>query len=532
VSPEIRKPASAGRRSAARQVLTLLALVATLFVTACESRQAGTDRSALRIAVPNIPPAIGNPYQGVTVPPTLALQAVFDTLTGVDERGSPTPGLALAWRELEPLVWEFELRPGVRFSNGEVFDARALVVSLEHMQSKRGRGETIGSMLPQIERIETLAPLRVRIHLNEPDPLLPLHASVWRVPAPAHWKSLKLPAGARFALGSGPYVIAARGDGRLLLRENPLAWRKPATPVIELLMIPDKTARLQAFISGAVDMALVVSFDDRAAAVRGGGRMVPRATTLVDFLGFRTLDNAGTPLADPRVRRALNMAVNRELLTRYLLGDATRPASQLNVPGGFGFDPSLPPLPYDPAGARRLLAAAGYPQGLTLTMAVTTGEVAGDALYYQQIGTDLAAIGVRLETRSRPPSRQLQEVFSGNIGADLFSWNTRGLDLLMDFRHRSCLKPSESRRPFHCDPQLTSQLRTAMTEEDAALRLAHYRAIAAYERDHPPGILLWQRPDFDVIGADIDGYAPIQDHLHLERIHRRAASAVVTGASR
>jgi hypothetical protein len=71
-----------------------------------------------------------------------------------------------------------------------------------------------------------------------------------------------------------------------------------------------------------------------------------------------------------------------------------------------------------------------------------------------------------------------------------------------------------------------------MTEEDAALRLAHYRAIAAYERDHPPGILLWQRPDFDVIGADIDGYAPIQDHLHLERIHRRAASAVVTGASR
>jgi len=504
-----------------RWALIALALPAMLLITACKDPRAVADRSMLRIAVPNIPPAIGNPYQGVTVPPTLALQAVFDTVTGVNARGDIEPALALSWRELEPLIWEFELRPDVRFSNGEAFDARALVASLQHMRSKRGRGETIGSMLPQIERIETLAPLRVRIHLNEPDPMLPLHVSVWRIPAPAHWKTLKLPAGARFALGSGPYVIAARGDGRLLLRENPLAWRRPQTPSIELLMIPDKTARLQALISGAVDLALVVSFDDRQAALRGGGRMVSRATTLVDFLGFRTVDNPDSPLADPRVRRALNMAINRELLTRYLLGEATRPASQLNVPGGFGFDPALAPLPYDPAAARRLLAEAGYAKGLSLTMAVTTGEVAGDALYFQQIGTDLAAVGVQLETRSRPPSRQLQEVFSGKIGADLFSWNTRGLDLLMDFRHRSCLKPSEARRPFHCDPRLTEQLRAAMTEGDAERRLARYRAIAAYERDHPPGIMLWQRPDFDVIAADIDGYAPVQDQLHLERLYRR-----------
>jgi peptide/nickel transport system substrate-binding protein len=487
-------------------------------------------RPGLRIAVPNIPPAIGNPYQGVTVPTTLALQAIFDTVTTVDADGNPAPGLATAWRQVSPLVWEFDLREDVRFSNGEIFDGQALVESARHMASKRGLGETIGSMLVQIERVEVVTPRRVRVVLNESDALLPLHVSVWRIPAPKHFKSLKLPAGAREALGTGPYMIEARGDGRLLLRENPQAWRKPAIPVVELLMIPDKTARLQAFISGAVDMALVLSFDDREAAERGRGRMVPRLTSQVDFLGFRTIDNPATPLADPRVRRALNMAVDRQLLTEYLLGGATRPTSQLAPPGSFGFDPALPAFPFDRDLARRLLAEAGYPQGFALTMVVTTGEVAGDALYYQQIAADLATIGVRLETRSRPPTRLLQEVFSGNIGADMFSWNTRGTDPLMDFRHRSCLQASEARRPFHCDPQLTPLLQEAMNASDEVERRRHYAAIAAFEREHPPGLFLWQRPDFDVIRDDLQGYAPVQDQLYLERIHR-ASMTGTTGAT-
>jgi peptide/nickel transport system substrate-binding protein len=492
-----------------------------VLLTGCSGDDA-RERPGLRIAVPNIPPAIGNPYQGVTVPTTLALQAIFDTVTTVDADGNPAPGLATAWRQIGPREWEFDLRAGVRFSNGEIFDAQALVESAQHMASKRGRGETIGSMLVQIERVEVINAQRARVVLNEPDALLPLHVSVWRIPAPRHWNSLKLPAGARDALGTGPYMVAARGDGRLLLRENPQAWRKPKIPLVELLMIPDKTARLQAFISGAVDMALVLSFDDREAAERARGRLVPRLTSQVDFLGYRTIDNPGTPLADPRVRRALNMAVDRQLLTEYLLGDATRPTSQLATPGSFGFDPSLEVLPFDRPAARRLLAEAGYPQGFALTMVVTTGEVAGDTLYYQQIAADLATIGVRLETRSRPPTRLLQEVFSGNIGADMFSWNTRGTDPLMDFRHRSCLQAAEARRPFHCDPQLTPLLLEAMNAGDETTRRRHYAAIAAYEREHPPGLFLWQRPDFDAIRVDLQGYAPVQDRLHLEQISRLA----------
>jgi ABC-type transport system substrate-binding protein len=68
---------------------------------------------------------------------------------------------------------------------------------------------------------------------------------------------------------------------------------------------------------------------------------------------------------------------------------------------------------------------------------------------------------------------------------------------------------------------LTRQLHAAMVESDLGRRQALYAAIARYERDHPPGLMLWQRPDFDVVAANLDGYAPVQDMLHLERLARR-----------
>lgn len=467
-----------------------------------------------------MPPAIGNPYQGVTIPTTAALQLIFDTVTTLDAVGEPAPGLAVSWRQIDPLTWEYQLRPGIVFSNGEPLTVDALVESVRHMKSKRGRAETIGSMLAQIDSVEPVGELTARLHLTEPDPLLPWHTTVWRIPAPAHWRTLKLPTGARNALGTGPYTLAGRQEGRLVLKANARSWRKAASPVIELLMIPDATARLQAFVSGAVDVAMVLSLDNRAAAERAGGRLHTRLTPQVDFIAFQTERHPDSPLQDDRVRRALNMAVDRQLLTRYVLGGAIEPASQLNVPDAFGYDPALAPLPYDPSAARRLLAEAGHADGLRLKMIVTTGEVAGDTVYLQQIGADLKKVGVEVEIRARPSARQLQEIFSGNVRGDMFSFNTRGNDPLNDYRHRSCVDSSTGRLPFHCDAALTAIVKAAAAELDLERRRRRYAGIASFEREHPPGILLWQRPDFAAVSARVEGYAPIGDNLRLELLHR------------
>lgn len=502
---------------------TSIALLMGLALASCTGKQeVPAIDSPIRIGVPVIPPAIGNPYQGITVPATLALQAIFDTVTTVDAEGNAVPALAIAWHQEGERSWIFKLRPGVTFSNGEPFDATALVESAAHMTSKKGQGETIGSTLYQIESAERVDDLTVRIRLNEPDPLLPLHVAVWRIPAPKHWKTLKMPAGARDAIGSGPFVLARRQDGRLLLNANPRAWRKPQSTGIELIMIPDSTARLQAFVSGAVDMSMVVQIDAKPAVEEAGGALMTRLTPQVDFIGFLT-ERRDTPLDDVRVRRALNMAVNRDMLAKYILGGTTVPTGQLSVPGAFGYVKDLAPITYDPEGARRLLAEAGYAKGLKLSMMVTAGEVAGDTLYYQQIGTDLKRVGVDVEIRGRPATRQMQDLFSGKIDVDLFSWNTRGTDPLNDYRHRSCLRPTEARQPFHCDPALTELLRRALAENNVERRRQLYGEVARYERDSPGGLMLWQRPDFDVVAPWIRGYAPLQDALFLEQLHRAVA---------
>lgn len=476
----------------------------------------------IRSGVPAIPANIGNPYQGITMPSVVALQLVFDTVTTLDAEGNAAPGLAVAWRQEGPLAWIFELRPGITFSNGEPLDATALVESAQHLASKSGRGETIGSTLYQVESAERIDDLTVRVRLTEPDALLPIHLAVWRVPAPRHWKTLQMPAGASDAVGSGPFTIAERRDGQLLLRANPRAWRKASSPAIQLLLIPEATARVQAFTSGAVDMAMVVMGDSRPAVERSGGRLVTRLTPLVDYIGFIT-EGRDTPLDDVRVRRAINMAVDRASLTHNILNDATRPASQLTMPGAFGYNAALEPIAFDPAGARRLLEEAGHGGGLKLSMAVTTGEVSGDSLYFQQIGTDLKNVGIEVEIRARPIARHMQDIFTGTATADMFSWNSRGADPLTDFRLRSCQRTAPTRMPYHCDRRVTEMVKAALAEGDLEKRRQLYSQILAYERDNPPGLLLWQRPDFDAVSGSVAGYQPIQDALQFERLSRVAA---------
>ena len=509
-------PLNAVRRFARRAIFSL---TAALVVAGCSETKAPSSDTPIRIGVPVIPPAIGNPYQGITVPVTLALQAIFDTVTTLDSEGNAQPALALSWEQESPLSWVLKLRPGVRFSNGEPFNADALVESAALMASPQGRGLTIGSTLYQIDSAEKIDDLTVRVKLNVPDPLLPMHVAVWRVPAPKQWKTLKLPEGARDAIGSGPFVVTARTDGKLALAANPVAWRKPEAKMLELVMIPDATARLQAFVSGAVDVAMVLQVDDKAAVAGKGGTLHTRLTPQVDFIGFNT-EGRNTPLADPRVRLALNMAVNRQMLTTAILRDSTVPTGQLSVPGAFGYKAALKPIPYDPAGARKLLADAGHGSGLKLVMAAVAGEVAGDTVYLQQIATDLKAVGVDVEIRRMPSTREMQDLFKGKLDADLFTWVTRGTDPLIDYRYRACLRPSPARMPFHCEPALTALVGKAQDESDLGKRRALYAQAAAYERERPAGIMLWQRPDFDAVASGIVGYAPVQDILNLDRLKR------------
>lgn len=469
----------------------------------------------LRIGVSTLAPEKANPYQGITLPAVVPNHAIFDSLTALDSDGNVIPQLAIRWTTNDATVWRFDLREDVVFSNGEPFDAQAIVTSVAHMRSDKGKTETIGSTLYQIERVEVISDLIVDVHLNEPDALFPLHASVWRIPAPGAWRELGLPAFGSAPAGTGSFQLVEWNDQRATLVANPRAWRPPKLEGIEFIRVADEATRFQGLISGALDMALELAPENRAAIGRTGGRIALRLTPSVHFLGFITENDS--PVRDVRVRRALNHAVNREAIIEFLLDGATTPASQLAFPGSFGYDETLEPYAYDPEKARALLREAGFAEGLELTVMVSI--VGGnDAAYYQQIAADLAEVGVTVDLQARPRALLISNLFLGELEGDLFNLLVRGHDPLTAYRHRACLSLTVQRAPYHCDPALIPMLEAARGQTDAEAALPYYKRVLAHEHENPPGLLLWQAPAFDGLAQHVKGYAPVQDVINFHEL--------------
>ena len=334
------------------------------FISAALFAHSAIADDMLRVAVAFMSFRGGQPYQGITLPSIITHEAIYDTLTSIGPKGEILPSLAVSWQAENPKSWVFTLRQGVRFSNGEPFSADALVASAEYLSSPLGRTETIGSTLYQLERVEKVDDLTVRMILNEPDGLFPLHASAWRVPAPIAFQNLGNEGFQRNPIGTGPFVMTQWTEGRAILKANPQSWRAPKVTGLDIREAPEETTRLQALTSGAVDFVMGLSQEQDFDVRSVGGKLIQRPTPTVSYLAANTMKE-DSALKDPRVRLALNLAVNRQSMIDNVLGGVVDPTAQLTFPGAFGFDPSIQPYPFDPDRARKLLAEAGFAEAMS-----------------------------------------------------------------------------------------------------------------------------------------------------------------------
>ena len=187
-------------------------------------------------------PESPNPYRGISLPPSFPHHAVYDTVTTLDAKGNVVPSLAVSWKMEAPDLWVFTLRRGVAFSNGEPLTIETLVVSQQYMSTPKGRPETIGSTMYMVEKAEAIDDLTVRVKLNEPDPLFPLHATAWRVTAPKHWKSTNpdVVGNQPMGIGTGPFVITSWEAGKIVMKANKNSWRAPKIDGLEIRELPDE----------------------------------------------------------------------------------------------------------------------------------------------------------------------------------------------------------------------------------------------------------------------------------------------------
>ncbi|MCZ8132456.1 MAG: ABC transporter substrate-binding protein [Steroidobacteraceae bacterium] len=488
----------------ARLTGLLLALLVALPAGAAPASPAPAPERGFRIALYALPPGLGNPYTGTALPAALTWPALFETLTVLAPDGRLEPQLAVEWRRTDPVTWRFRLREGVRFSNGEPFDAAAAHATFEYLQTPKGRTEAAGRDVGTlIAATRVVGPHELEVRTKEPAPLLPELLSVLRMVAPRAWRELG-PAGfAAAPVGTGPFKVVSWEATRVRLVRNPLAWRPPRLDALEIIELPDPASRVQALQSGRIDAAVQMNPDDAEPLASAGARLIVRPGGSVLTLQFNT--ERSQPLRDPRVRRALNLGADREKIARVLFRGQTVAASQATPRIAAGYDPTLRAYPYDPAEARRLLAEAGYADGLDLTAEVVVGSGANDALAYQSVAADLRRIGVNLTLRTIPAAVLIRNVFGGGWRGDMFGMDygtTPTLDAMRPFRLHSCLWPKR----WYCDESLVPLIRAARVELDEARRLELTREVLRRTHAAAPAIFLYEVVMFDALSPRVTGW--------------------------
>lgn len=472
----------------------------------------------ITIGIEMLPPTRGNPHQNVSLPGTLPLHAVFDSLTRIGDDGIAGPALAASWQVENPTSWVLHLRDDISFSNGEPLDADAVVATFAFLLSNEGKRETMGTHLTRINVID--ARVRdthtVEITTSRPNAILPIHLDFIRIPAPGHFAAL---GPERFALdpvGSGPFVVDSWDENRIELTRNNTTWRPPKLERVTLVSVPDQAARLQGLLSGSLDVAYNMSPEDRPLVQAEGGDMFAYSNPSVSYVQFVTTKES--PLTDVRVRRALNYAVNKDVILDVIFEGTLEPTGQIAHPQSFGFDSAIEAYPYDPDRAKALLTQAGYADGFDMVSLMVPGGANLDQVQ-QLIAADLAQVGVHMEIQRTTFAKYLEYMYQTGwpdpYGA--FAMVASGFDPMHGYRTRSCRWTPT----YFCDEAAIPMIEAAESAFDLEERRRLVGALLVHERNNPPGILLWQTPAFDAVAARVTHYTVIADVVPFHELDVR-----------
>jgi peptide/nickel transport system substrate-binding protein len=314
------------------------------------------------------------------------------------------PSLAESWTAApNGLSYEFVLRKGVVFHNGDPFTAEDVKFSFE-----RYKGAAAKLLKEKVAAVEIVDPFRVRFRLKEPwsDFMTfygsPATGAGWIVPK-KYVEKVGDEGFKRAPVGAGPYKLTSFNPGvELVLDAHDRYWRKvPAVKRLVWKVVTEDPTRLAMLKRGEVDVAYSLRGPLGEEAKRTPGlKLVPTVISATQWLDFGPMQyDPRSPWRDRRVRLAAALAFDKNAINQAETLGHSKITGAI-IPSAFDYALSLPPYPYDPARAKKLLAEAGYPNGFD------AGEYACDSSYStvaEAIGNYLSAVGIR--TKMRPMER-------------------------------------------------------------------------------------------------------------------------------
>ena len=431
-------------------------------------------------------------YHNVT-PNANVAEHMFETLIAKDEKMRFKPGLAMSWKAVDETTWEIKLRPGVKFHDGSEFTAADVVFSLNRPATVKNSPSPYTIYTKGFKDIVAVDKLTVRITTNGPYPLVPNDLSTIYVvskKASENASSDDFNSG-RAMVGTGPYKFAAfrKGDRVELVRNDAYWGKKPEWDTVSLRILTNDAPRVAALLAGDVQVIENVPTSDVRKLSSDASVSVFKVPTFRmmylhldsnrDVSPFVS-DKSGKPLAknplkDARVREAISKAISRQAIVDRVMEGAAEPTGQLVNSTLFGHVPNLKPDALDAAGAKKLLAEAGYPDGFQLTLHAPNNRYVNDEQVAQAIASMLTRIGIQTRVEAMPSATFFTRANKLDFSFLLAGWGAdtgeAGSSLKSLLATYDTAKGwGASNRGRYSNPALDAKLTTALTTIDDKAR--------------------------------------------------------------
>jgi len=369
--------------------------------------------------------------------------------------------------QVDDKTWEFKLRSGVSFHNGEPFNADAVVHSVKRVIDPNFNSAQ-ASYFGSVTGAEKVDDLTVRITTSGPDPLLPARMYWMKIVPPTFSADAKFE---ETPVGTGPYKFAGWTRGSdIVIEANDAYWgEKPSIDKVTYRFLSEAGMRVSSLLAGEVDLVtnLLPEFTSSVPKYEA-------VTGIETSIIILSTENEATK--DVRVRKALDLSIDREALATSLFsGYATPAPGQMTNAKAFGYDASLPPFEYDPEKAKALIKEAGA-EGKTVKLLGESGRWLKDRELIEAVAAYWSEAGVNVDIRIEEFGEYLNQLFDQKVRPDAaFVSNSSELfdaDLDITFAYESGTNAASNN-----DKELAAMIAAARTETDVEKRRKLYSDI-------------------------------------------------------
>jgi len=445
------------------------------------------------------------------------MRHMFDPLVWRDAEANIHPWLAKSWSRVDELTWKFDLRKGVKFHNGEEFDAHSAAYTLRRHLDSRSKQRWLYGFLKDCNIkaedkytlvIQTKEPMRPLVRILSNCEMLPKEAA-------KDFSSFGF-----HPIGTGPFVFKKFvPNDRVIMTANEKYWGgAPNIKKLTFRMIPEKSTRVTALRAGEVHLITNLGPEDMPAIEKDRNLDVVSIPTYRIIFAWMNI-NKRKPLASLKVRQAINYAINRKEIIEYIIGGKGSPAVAPINPHTYLAHQGLEPYSYDPQKAKKLLKEAGYEEGFKLTIGTPIGRYLKDKEIAEVIGGQLAKVNIQCTIKSYEYATYQQEIMkyeNSSLDMGILGWGN--LTGGPDYSIRSIYSSESSWNISRYKNEKVDELLDigVRTFDEEKLKDIYYKIQEIIWQDCPV-LFIYNQPDILGISKRLKDFEPRPDEYILLR---------------